>query len=104
MTILILIVFLTLTISGICSLFEAVLYSTRIGTLEVAKKKENKKTLANKLLVMKRNIAAPIAAILILNTISNTAGATIAGMYAAKEFGGNYVPLFSVILTLGILF
>jgi len=104
MTILILIVFLTLTISGICSLFEAVLYSTRIGTLEVAKKKENKKTLANKLLVMKRNIAAPIAAILILNTISNTAGATIAGMYAAKEFGGNYVLLFSVIFTLGILF
>ncbi|UCE06543.1 MAG: DUF21 domain-containing protein [bacterium] len=104
MTILIFIVFLTMTISGICSLFEAILYSTRVGTLEVARKNKQKKTLANKLLNMKRNIAAPIAAILILNTISNTAGASIAGMYAAKEFGGNYVPLFSVIFTLGILF
>jgi CBS domain containing-hemolysin-like protein len=104
MTLLILIVFLTMTISGICSLFEAVLYSTRVGTLEVAKKNEKKKTLANKLLCMKRNIAAPIAAILILNTISNTAGASVAGMFAAKELGANYVPLFSVVFTLGILF
>lgn len=104
MTLLILIVFLTMTISGICSLFEAVLYSTRVGTLEVAKKNKQKKTLANKLLNMKRNIAAPIAAILILNTISNTAGASLAGMFAAKEFGENYVLLFSILFTLGILF
>lgn len=104
MTILILIVFLTMTISGICSLFEAVLYSTRVGTLEVAKKNEHKKKLATKLLSMKRNIAVPIAAILILNTIANTAGASIAGMYAAKVLGGNYALPFSVMLTLGILF
>jgi len=104
MTLLILIVFLTMTISGICSLFEAVLYSTRVGTLEVAKKNEKKKTLAHKLLCMKRNIAAPIAAILILNTIANTAGASLAGMFAARELGAKYVLPFSILLTLGILF
>jgi CBS domain containing-hemolysin-like protein len=104
MIILMLIVFLTITISGICSLFEAILYSTRVGTLEVARKNKQKKKLANKLLCMKRNIAAPIAAILILNTISNTAGASIAGMFAAKAIGGNYVPLFSIVFTLVILF
>ena len=36
MTILVIVVFLTIFISAHCSLFEAVLYSTRIGTLEVA--------------------------------------------------------------------
>jgi len=99
-----LIVFLTLTISGICSLFEAILYSTRIGTLEVAKSKGDKKGIASQFLKMKKNISAPISAILILNTIANTAGATLAGMYAAKVFGGSNVLLFSIVLTLGILF
>ncbi len=104
MTIFLSVVFLTMTISGICSLYEAVLYSTRVGTLEVAKKKGHKNKLATKLLNMKRNIAAPISAILILNTIANTAGASIAGMYAAKVLGDNYVVAFSIAFTLGILF
>lgn len=104
MTILILIVFLTLTVSGVCSLFEAVLYSTRLGTVEVAKNKEKYKKVAISFLNMKREIAVPISAILILNTIANTAGATVAGMYAAKELGGTFVPIFSILLTLGILF
>jgi CBS domain containing-hemolysin-like protein len=104
MTILILIVFLTLTVSGICSLFEAILYSTRLGTLEVAKNKEKYKKVAISFLNMKREIAVPISAILILNTIANTAGATVAGMYAAKELGGTFVPIFSILLTLSILF
>ncbi len=104
MTILLVITFFTMTISGICSLFEAILYSTRVGVLEVARKTESKNKLATKILYMKRNIAAPIAAILILNTIANTAGASIAGMYAAKVLGENYVLPFSIALTLGILF
>jgi len=104
MTILIFIVFLTLSISAVCSLFEAILYSTRFGALEVAKNKDRHKKAAITLLNMKRDIAVPISAILILNTIANTAGATIAGMYASKILGGTYVPLFSVALTLSILF
>ena len=104
MSILLVIVFITLTISATCSLFEAILYSTRIGTLEVAKNKEKHKKAAITLLNMKRDIAVPISAILILNTIANTAGATIAGMYASKLLGGIYVPIFSILLTLSILF
>ncbi|UCE08026.1 MAG: DUF21 domain-containing protein, partial [bacterium] len=49
-------------------------------------------------------ISIPIAAILILNTIANTAGATLAGMYAAKVLGSARVPIFSIFFTLGILF
>jgi CBS domain containing-hemolysin-like protein len=53
---------------------------------------------------MKKQISVPIAAILILNTIANTAGATIAGMYAHKILGAVFVPLFSIVFTLAILF
>ena len=35
--------FLTLFVSANCSLYEAVLYSTRIGTLEAAKRKKDEK-------------------------------------------------------------
>lgn len=104
MTILIIVVFLTLTVSAVCSLFEAILYSTRFGALEAAKNKDRHKKAAVSLLNLKRNIAEPISAILILNTIANTAGATLAGMYASKEIGTTYVPIFSVLLTLCILF
>lgn len=52
---------------------------------------------------MKKNIASPIAAILILNTVANTAGATIAGMYATGVLGSAWVPIFSAILTVAIL-
>ena len=103
MSILILVVFMSLSISGMCSLFEAVLYSTRIGTLEAVKTKDRKKSLAEKLLNLKREISVPIASILILNTVANTAGATIAGMYAAKELGTSLVPLFSILFTFSIL-
>jgi CBS domain containing-hemolysin-like protein len=55
-------------------------------------------------MAMKKNISEPIAAILILNTIANTAGATIAGMYAADVFGTSMIALFSILFTLAILF
>jgi CBS domain containing-hemolysin-like protein len=104
MSILIMVVFLTLFISANCSLYEAVLYSTRMGTLESVKTKEKKPKLASIFISMKKNISEPLAAILILNTIANTAGATIAGMYAPDVFGSSIVPVFSVLLTLAILF
>ena len=43
---------------------------------------------AKRFLQMKENITSPTSAILILNTIANTAGATLAGMVAAAELGG----------------
>lgn len=104
MGILIVVVILTILISSQCSLYEAVLYSTRMGTLEAEKTGGKKKIHATKMIKMKSKISTPLSAILILNTIANTAGATIAGMYASKALGDSMVPLFSVCFTLGILF
>lgn len=104
MTILIVVVTLTILISAHCSLFEATLYSTRSTVLEAEQSTGKNKSAADKLMAMKRDIAVPIAAILILNTIANTAGATVAGMYAGTVLGPGLIPMFSVGLTLGILF
>ena len=104
MSVLLFVVFLTIFISAQCSLYEATLYSTRLGTLEAAKSKSKTKQMALKMIQMKKQISEPIAAILILNTISNTAGATIAGMYAHKTLGVGLVPIFSIAFTLAILF
>ena len=104
MGILLLVVFFTLAISGLCSLFEATLYSTRMGALEAASSGGHVSHLARRFISMKRQIDVPIAAILILNTIANTAGATIAGMYAAQLLEPQFAVPFSVMFTLGILF
>jgi len=104
MTILLIVVFVTLFVSASCSLYEAVLYSTRPATLEAAKTKAKRGRLADQFIAMKKNISQPIAAILILNTIANTAGATIAGMYAADVLGSSMIALFSIFFTLAILF
>lgn len=104
MTELVIVVIVTLFISSMCSLFEATLFSTRTGALEATKAAGINVSLAEKFLEMKRNIAEPISSILILNTISHTAGATLAGMYAASALGAGYVPIFSVVFTVFILF
>ncbi|MEJ2196624.1 MAG: hemolysin family protein [Ignavibacteriaceae bacterium] len=104
MTILLVIVFVTLFVSASCSLYEAVLYSTRPATLEAAKTQAKRGRLAAQFLAMKKSISQPIAAILILNTIANTAGATIAGMYAADVLGSSMIALFSILFTIAILF
>ncbi len=104
MTALLIIVTTTLLISAACSLFEATLYSTRIGALEAAVAAGKHARPAKRFLQMKGNITSPTSAILILNTIANTAGATLAGMVAAEQLGAQFLPAISVGLTLGILF
>jgi CBS domain containing-hemolysin-like protein len=104
MTILIIVVFVTLFVSASCSLYEAVLYSTRPAALETAKTQAKRGKLAAQFTAMKKNISQPIAAILILNTIANTAGATIAGMYAADVLGPSMIAIFSILFTIAILF
>ncbi len=104
MAILLLVVFLTVFISAQCSLYEATLYSTRMGVLEAARSQKRLRRLAVSMIGMKRHIDVPISAILILNTLANTAGATIAGMYAHEVLGTSLVPVFSILFTLAILF
>ena len=53
---------------------------------------------------MKYQISLPLSAILTVNTIANTLGAAGVGAQVHKLYGSSFVTLFSVILTLVILF
>ena len=94
----------TVVVSGLCSLFEATLYSTRMGALEAYRAEGKYKVVAQRFIDMKKDIALPTSAILVLNTLANTAGATLCGMLAAQLWGAEYVLAFSGMLTLAILF
>jgi CBS domain containing-hemolysin-like protein len=102
LALLILFVGFALGVSFICSLLEATLLSVRLGTLSEQRKAGRRG--AGLLLDLKRNrVDDAISAILILNTISNTLGATLAGAQAARVFGSAWIGLFSGVLTLLIL-
>ena len=58
---------------------------------------------ANSLQKHKENVERPISAILTLNTIAHTVGATGAGAEAVAVFGNEYIGLISAVLTLLIL-
>ncbi len=88
-------------ISAMCSLFEAVLYSVPISHIETLVQAGSK---TGKILQgLREKVDQPIAAILSLNTISNTAGAAIAGALAANVLGSAWLGLFSAFFTLAIL-
>jgi CBS domain containing-hemolysin-like protein len=93
-----------LVISTLCSLFEAVLYSSRVSVIEAAHDQGQHRRAAERFLQMKNNIDRPTAAILILNTLAHTVGATLSGVYAAIVFGEEWVVAFSMVLTLAILY
>ena len=101
MNTLILSVGLAILISGLCSVFEAVLYSISTSQIEMMKKKGHSS--ANLLLKLRADIDEPITAILTLNTIAHTVGAAIAGAAAAVLFGEANLIWFSIIFTLAIL-
>lgn len=104
MSALVIVVVLTLLVSGLCSLFEAALYSTRAAVLEAARDQGRHVAGAIRFLEFKQKIAVPTSAILILNTVANTAGAAVAGMLAAEVFGDDHIMAFSAMLTVSILF
>ncbi len=95
---------MTVAISSMCSLFESILFSTRVGALEAERAGGEHPRLAARMMSMKSNIAQPTSAILVLNTVANTAGATFCGMYATQVMGTAMVPAVSVVLTIAILF
>ena len=92
---------LAVSISALCSLFEAVLYSVPVGHIEALA--ESGRTSGRILKALRDRVDRPIAAILSLNTIANTAGAAIAGAAAVKVFGDDRLVWFSVFFTLAIL-
>jgi CBS domain containing-hemolysin-like protein len=91
-----------LSVSFLCSLLEAALLSARRGML--AEKQAAGHRGAGLLLEIKEErIDDAISAILILNTVANTLGATMAGAQAAHVFGSAAVGVFSGLLTFLIL-
>ncbi len=92
--------FLTVSISFICSICEAVLMSTPISYISVKEQEGYKPALKFK--KFKSEIERPIAAILAMNTIANTFGASMIGVLAAKVWSAG-VGWVSAALTLIIL-
>jgi len=101
MSALILTVLGVILISALCSLFEAVLYSVSHSEIEALA--EAQRPAGQMLRELRANVDRPITAILSLNTISNTAGATLAGALATQVFGDEWFLAFSIAFTFSIL-
>jgi CBS domain containing-hemolysin-like protein len=106
-TLLVVYVVVAIGVSFLCSIMEAVLLSVTpayVGALE-----EGNPSAAARLKTLKADVDRPLAAILSLNTVAHTVGATGAGAQAAAIWGGanvwvfSAVGVFSAVLTLGIL-
>ena len=92
---------LSLLVSAFCSITEAALYSITWSAIETLKEKKPRRgTLLAKL---RSNVEEPISAILTLNTIANTAGATIAGAYCSSLWGEASLSIFVIAFTVAIL-
>ncbi|WP_208588943.1 hemolysin family protein [Gracilibacillus suaedae] len=93
--------FLALGVSFLCSILEAVFLSTTPSYLNVKAENGNKR--AKLFQNMKENVDRPLSAILTLNTIAHTVGASGVGAQATKVFGEAYFGVVSAVLTILIL-
>ncbi len=87
--------------SFFCSLFEATLLSLSATQVELLAEKNPGK--GGQLREMKEDINQPITAILTLNTLAHTIGASVAGAAAASLFGDQGLVWFSLTFTVAIL-
>jgi CBS domain containing-hemolysin-like protein len=98
---LLVIVGIALGISFLCSILEAIILSVTHGYVHVLQDRGSK---AGAILdKMQKQVDEPIAAILALNTISNTFGAALGGALAFRIWGDASTVIFSAGLTLSIL-
>ncbi len=101
MTALVITVLIAVSISALCSTLEAMLYSVPWTSLEKMRKSGSR---SGKVLhSLRSRVNRPISAILTLNTIANTAGASVAGALAAKALTPAQMPLFAVLFTVLVL-
>jgi CBS domain containing-hemolysin-like protein len=93
----------TLSISFVCSLFEAVVLSTTVADLEALKKSRPRR--GRTLETIKVEIDETISAILSLNTLANGVGSMIVGLLAGRILSGTQLTVavgaFAVILFAG---
>lgn len=101
LTLLIVSVSCAIVISAMCSIFEAVLYSLTVSQVELMKETHPRR--AQIMTEMKENISRPITAILTLNTMAHTVGASVAGAAAVGVFGTSSLIWFSLSFTLTVL-
>lgn len=92
---------LALIVSSICSVLEATILSTPITFINTLEQQGAKG--AARLKKLKTDIDRPISAILIVNTIANTVGASLVGAEAAKLFQSTGVGVISGLFTFLIL-
>lgn len=90
-----------LVVSFLCSIFESVLLSIRPAQVEALASvgKRSGRILKD----FKERIDVPIAAILIVNTIAHTIGATVAGASYVEVFSEQSLWIFSVVFTVAVL-
>lgn len=88
-------------VSALCSTLEATLMSTPLSYITGLEEQGVKG--AVRLKRLKQNSDRPISAILCLNTIANTVGASIVGSLVYEVYGDAIVGVFSTIFTLCIL-
>ena len=95
------IMFVSITLSALCSALEATLLSTPLSYITGLEEQGVKG--AARLKKLKQNPDRPISAILCLNTIANTVGASIVGSLVYEVYGDAVVGIFSTIFTFMIL-
>jgi CBS domain containing-hemolysin-like protein len=95
-------VLVAISISFLCSVFEAVLLS--VTPSYIANLRNSAPQAAKRLEQQKQQVESPLVAILTLNTIAHTVGAAVAGAQAAHLFGDEMLGVFSGVLTFLILF
>ncbi len=91
----------SLGVSFLCSILEAVLLSINHSFVVVLR--EEGRRSGEFLHRMQKRIDEPISAILTLNTIAHTVGAAMGGAVALQQFGEEWIAAFSALLTFAIL-
>lgn len=94
MAILITFFLLSIVVSFLCSIWEAVLLS--VTPAYIKRKQQDSPELGNLLAKLKDDIDTPLSAILTLNTIAHTVGAIGVGAQAGAIYGENYLNLFGL--------
>lgn len=102
LSLLIIAVTISIGISFVCSLMEAALFAVPVAHAKYHA--DNGRRVAQILLNFKEDMAHPIAAILILNTLAHTIGASISGAMVTELYGADALWAFSLIYTAGVLF
>lgn len=95
------IMIVSIALSALCSMLEATLLSTPLSYISGLEEQGAKGALRLKRL--KQNPERPLSAILCLNTIANTVGASIVGSLVYEVYGDPLVGVFSTVFTLAIL-